>query len=60
MGGCRPHDVERAQALHAADRAGWLEAMPGLAAECGLSVAHVGWMTRGVEAQNQVEPFVEK
>jgi len=43
------HDGSRAQALHAAYRAGW-KTMPGLAAACGLSVGHVSRLIRGVEA----------
>jgi len=44
------HDGHRAQALHAAYRAGW-KTMPGLAAACGLSVGHVSRLIRGVEAR---------
>jgi hypothetical protein len=43
------HGGARAQALHAAYRAGW-KTMPGLAAACGLSVAHVSRLVRAVEA----------
>lgn len=43
------HQGQRAPALHAAYRAGW-KSMPGLAAECGLSVAHVSRLIRTVEA----------
>ncbi len=42
------HAGLRPQALHAAYRAGW-KSMPGLASECGLSVAHVSRLIRGVE-----------
>ncbi len=41
-------DGSRAQALHAAYRAGW-KTMPGLAAACGLSVGHVSRLIRGME-----------
>ena len=43
------HEGRRAPALHAAYRAGW-KTMPGLAAACGLSVAHVSRLIRAVEA----------
>ena len=43
------HEGRRAQALHAAYRAAW-KTMPGLAAECGLSVGHVSRLIRAVEA----------
>jgi hypothetical protein len=42
------HEGHRAQALHAAYRAGW-KTMPGLAAACGLSVGHVSRLIRAVE-----------
>jgi len=42
-------DGSRAQALHAAYRAGW-KTMPGLAAASGLSVGHVSRLIRAVEA----------
>lgn len=43
---------DRDRALHAAYRAGW-KTMPGLAAECGLSVAHVGRLIRRVEVGSE-------
>ena len=54
-GWLQAHGGGRAQTLHAAYRAGW-KTMPGLAAECGLSVAHVSRLIRAVEARNQLEP----
>lgn len=42
------HADDRARALHAAYRGGW-RTMPGLADACGLSVAHVSRLIRGVE-----------
>ena len=46
------HEGRRAQALHAAYRAGWMT-MPKLAVECGLSVAHVSRLIRAVEAGDE-------
>ncbi len=46
------HEGRRAQALHAAYRAGW-KTMPGLAADCGLSVAHVSRLIRAAEAGDE-------
>jgi len=48
-GWLRAHEGSRDHPLHAAYRAGW-KTMPGLAAECGLSVAHVSRLIRAVEA----------
>jgi REP element-mobilizing transposase RayT len=45
---------QRAPALHAAYRAGW-KTMPGLAAECGLSVAHVSRLIRRAEVAGEVK-----
>jgi hypothetical protein len=53
------HGGERARALQAAYRAGW-KTMPGLAAECGLSVAHVSRLIRVVEAGERAGEGVEK
>jgi putative transposase len=49
VGWLQAYEGRRAQALHAAYRAGW-KTMPGLAASCGLSVAHVSRLIRAVEA----------
>ena len=51
-GWLRAHGGQRAQALRAAYLAGW-KTMPGLAEECGLSVAHVSRLIRsaGIEGE---------
>ena len=51
-GWLQAHDGRRTQALHAAYRAGW-KTMPGLAAECGLSVAHVSRLIRAREERGE-------
>lgn len=53
------HQGQRAPALHAAYRAGW-KTMPGLAAECGLSVAHVRRLIRKEAAGEEEEKKKKK
>jgi putative transposase len=49
------HRGQRAQALAAAYRAGW-KTMPGLAAECGLSVAHTGRLIKRADEEKGETP----
>lgn len=51
-GWLKAHGGQRAEALRAAYLAGW-KTMPGLAEECGLSVAHVSRLIRAAGAVNE-------